>query len=319
MPSVIVSDRDPKFTSLFWSTLFDRFGTRLAMSSANHPQTDGQTERMVRTLKEMLRSCISHRQNDWTDKLAAIEFAYNNSIHPSTSLTPFELDLGFHPKTPYSLLIDGEKDVDAVESFIDNLEALQHQATEALQRTVDQQTASVNKNRPRVTEFRVGDLVLLSHKLLRTAASRVAGSKILRGKYSGPFTISRKVSPTAYQLDLPANIRIHPTVNIEYLKPYHASPAHLGQRDAPTNPDPVLTADGGEEYEVDRVLAHRYNAKDGFSYLVSWKGYALHDATWEPEGNLQNARDAINQYVRSTNIDNRSADGVRRSGRTSWK
>ena len=105
------------------------------------------------------------------------------------------------------------------------------------------------------------------------------------------------------------------TVNIEYLEPYHASPAHLGQRDAPTNPDPVLTADGGDEYEVDRILTHRYNAKDGFSYLVSWKGYD--DATWEPETNLQNARDAIDQYIRSTNIDDRSADGFRRSGRAS--
>jgi hypothetical protein len=73
---------------------------------------------MVRTLKEMLRSSISHRQDNWTDKLAALEFAYNNSIHPSTSLTPFELHLGFHPKTPYSLLIEPEKDVNAEEDFI---------------------------------------------------------------------------------------------------------------------------------------------------------------------------------------------------------
>jgi hypothetical protein len=231
-------------------------------------------------------------------------------------LTPFELDLGFHPKTPYSLLIDCGKEVDAVEHFIDNLEALQHQATECLQRTVDQQTASVNKNRPRVTEFRVGDSVLLSHKLLRTAASRVAGSKKLRGKYSGPFKISRKVSPTAYQLDLPANIRIHPTVNIEYLKPYHASPAHLGQRDAPSDPDPVLTADGIEEYEVDRVLAHRYNAKNGFSYLVSWKGYALHDATWEPESNLENATATLDEYKRSSGFSRTSVrHNTRRNNR----
>lgn len=125
MPSVVISDRDPKFTSLFSSTLFESFGTRLAMSSANHPQSDGQTERMVRTLKEMLRSTISHSQDDWTDKLSAIEFAYNNSIHPSTSLTPIELDLGFHPKTPYSLLLEFEKEVGAVQDFIQNLGALQ--------------------------------------------------------------------------------------------------------------------------------------------------------------------------------------------------
>ena len=93
MPSIVISDRDPKFTSLCWSTLFERFDVRLAMSSANHPQSDGQTERMVRTLKEMLRSSISFEQKDWTDKLPALEFAYNNTVHPSTGLTPFELVL----------------------------------------------------------------------------------------------------------------------------------------------------------------------------------------------------------------------------------
>jgi transposase InsO family protein len=101
-PSIIVSDRDSKFTSLFWATLFERFGTRLAMSSANHPQSDGQTERMVRTLKEMLRSSITLKQTDWTDKLAALEFAYNNSIHPSTSIRAWS---GSSPTN--SLLTDG--------------------------------------------------------------------------------------------------------------------------------------------------------------------------------------------------------------------
>jgi hypothetical protein len=296
MPSVIVSDRDPKFTSLFWSTLFERFGTRLAMSTANHPQSDGQTERMVRTLQEMLRSTISHEQHDWTDKLAALEFAYNNSIHPSTSLTPFELDLSRHPKTPYSLVMDTEKDVDAVEEFITKLEALQHQAIEALQKARDQQTRAVNKNRPRPQQFKEGDMVLISHKLLRTAASRVSGAAKLRGKYSGPFRILKKVSPTSYQLDLPANITIHPTVNIEYLKEYHASPDRLGRREAPSNPDPVMTTDEINEYEVDRILAHRHH-KNRISYLVLWKGYGMHDATWEPEENLSNAQDALQAYA----------------------
>jgi transposase InsO family protein len=165
MPSVIVSDRDLKFTSLFWSTLFERFGTRLAMSSAYHPQSDGQTERMVRTLKEMLRTSIDYHQDKWTDKLSALEFAYNNSTHPSRGLTPFELDPGMHPKSPYSLLIEPERDVDSVEAFIQNLEALRHQAIEALQRARDVQTQAVKKNRPRPQEFQVGDLVLISHKL----------------------------------------------------------------------------------------------------------------------------------------------------------
>jgi transposase InsO family protein len=93
VPAVIISDRDTKFTSHFWRTLFERYGTKLALSSAYYPETDGQFERMVRTVKEMLRSVVNHKQDNWTEQLAAIDFAYNNSVHPSTSMTPFEEDL----------------------------------------------------------------------------------------------------------------------------------------------------------------------------------------------------------------------------------
>jgi transposase InsO family protein len=100
LPSVIVSDRDAKFTSRFWQSLFDRFGTKLAMSSAYHPQTDGQSERMVRTLKEMLRSAVDHRQHDWTHHLAELKFAYNNShMRPHSSLHSSSIP-GIIPRFP---------------------------------------------------------------------------------------------------------------------------------------------------------------------------------------------------------------------------
>jgi hypothetical protein len=108
MPHVIVSDRDTKFTSMFWRALMSRFGTRLAMFTGYHPQTDGQSEVMVRALKEMLRHYLSHNQKDWTQLLSALEFAYNNSINASTGLTPFELDLGYHPVTLHTAEADLE-------------------------------------------------------------------------------------------------------------------------------------------------------------------------------------------------------------------
>jgi hypothetical protein len=127
--------------------------------------------------------------------------------------------------------------------------------------------------------------------------------------------ITKKISPNAYQLDLPAHIRIHPTINIEYLKEYHTSPAHFGPRDAPSNPDPVLTSTGTEEYEVERILSHRSHPTQGTSYLVAWKGYALHDSTWEPERNLGNAGEAIRDYWRSINVENGPSQPVRRTSR----
>jgi hypothetical protein len=138
----------------------------------------------------------------------------------------------------------------------------------------------------------------------------------LRGKYSGPFTIVKKVALTAYRLDLPSNIRIRPTINIEYLKPYHTGDARLGQRDTPSSPDTILTYEGIKEYEVDHILAHRAHGRSGWAYLVACKGYAMHDATWEPEANLGIAREAINAYLDSENIDDRSPPTARRSAST---
>jgi hypothetical protein len=97
MPSVIISDRDPKFTSLFWSTLFERFGTRLAMSSANHPQSDGQTERMIRTLKEMLsRGRGIHKQREQRipfGQFACFLILYNSHLPQRLLLNNHSLDI----------------------------------------------------------------------------------------------------------------------------------------------------------------------------------------------------------------------------------
>ncbi|KZV17593.1 hypothetical protein F511_37213 [Dorcoceras hygrometricum] len=81
IPVSIVSDRDPRFTSKFWSSLQDALGTKLAMSTAYHPQTDGQTERTIQTLEDMLRSVIMDFGGNWQDTLSLVEFSYNNSLH----------------------------------------------------------------------------------------------------------------------------------------------------------------------------------------------------------------------------------------------
>ena len=104
LPATIVSDRDPRFTSHFWRCLWAHTGTKLAMSTAYHPQTDGQTERANRTLEDMLRACVSDRQDDWDEHLTAIEIAYNNSEQASTGFTPFYLNSGQHPTFPLSAL-----------------------------------------------------------------------------------------------------------------------------------------------------------------------------------------------------------------------
>ena len=90
IPLNIVSDRDPRFTSRFWKALQQAFGTQLRFSTAYHPQTDGQTERTIQTLEDMLRACVMEQGKGWDKYLPLVEFAYNNSYHSSIKIAPYE-------------------------------------------------------------------------------------------------------------------------------------------------------------------------------------------------------------------------------------
>ncbi|POM74747.1 Pol protein [Phytophthora palmivora] len=98
LPETIVSDRDPRFTGAFWDTLFQLLGTKLTMSTADHPQTDGQTERTNRVHEDTLRSACAEAPRSWPDQLPMVEFALNNAVHASTGFTPFYLNGLRHPQ-----------------------------------------------------------------------------------------------------------------------------------------------------------------------------------------------------------------------------
>ncbi|XP_052188792.1 uncharacterized protein LOC127799098 [Diospyros lotus] len=104
VPKSIVSDRDTKFLSYFWKVLWGKIGTKLLFSTAYHPQTDGKTEVVKRTLTQLLRTVIQKNLKNWEDCLPFIEFAYNRSVHSSTKYSPFEIVYGFNPLTPLDLL-----------------------------------------------------------------------------------------------------------------------------------------------------------------------------------------------------------------------
>lgn len=230
IPCVIVSDRDVVFTSAFWRTLFNRFGTKLALSTAYRPQTDGQSERMVPTVKEMLKSVINHKQTDRVHHLTASELAYNNSVHPSTQVTPFELDLGYRPRGMYSDLSDTKAEVQTTTEFNESLNARQIAAHESLEKNRQTQASAMNRSRARPTVYKAGDLVMLSTRFVNPPFLKGSGSRKLKAKYVGPFKVVRKVSSTSYELDRPDSIKDHPGINLQYLKDYHESPARFPSR-----------------------------------------------------------------------------------------
>ena len=300
VPSSIVSDRDVRFTSLFWRALWKQLGTRLAMSTAYHPQTDGQTERANRTLEEMLRAYVSYRQDDWDQHLTAAEIAYNNSKQASTGFSPFFLNSGQHPHLPLSVAAIPSDHMSQNQSASDMLSDLYtdlDRAKQNLHQAQQRQAHYANQHRRQV-EFSIGDQVLLSTAHLKNEQR----APKLASKFIGPFPISRVISPVAYQLQLPDTMsRIHAVFHISQLKPYRDGSSQFPSRvQAPSRPSADVLPDTNEEaWEVERVVNKRTLRAGRVEYLVLWKGYPDWERTWEPAVNLRHASDAVREYEES--------------------
>ncbi|CEH19115.1 dna rna polymerases superfamily protein [Ceraceosorus bombacis] len=231
MPSVIVSDRDTRFTSLFWTALCKGMGTKLAMSTAFHPQTDGQTECLNRVIKEMIRHYISYRQDNWSEHLNTLEYAYNDSVQASTGRTPFELDLGYHPASPLRPIGQANEQItpSSVEDFAQDLQASALAAADAIADAHIAQARNYNKKKSNKT-FNVGDLVKLSSRHVHPNFDHRRKSRKLLPKYYGPYKILARITPNSYRLELPAPLQIHNVINIQHLAPFHAMPQRFAQR-----------------------------------------------------------------------------------------
>ncbi|KAL4296734.1 hypothetical protein GQ457_12G000020 [Hibiscus cannabinus] len=221
IPRSIVSDRDVKFLSHFWRTLWSKIGTKLMFSTTCHPQTDGQTEVVNRVLSTLLRSIIKKNIKTWEDCLPHVEFAYNHVVHSATKMSPFEVVYGFNPITPLDLLPLPQEQVISKDgkARADYVKRLHQQVKENLERRTQQYEKQANKGRKRVT-FDVGDWVWVHFRKERFPAQR--RSKLLpRG--DGPFQVLEKVNDNAYKLDLPGDYNVSATFNVSDLSPYDDS------------------------------------------------------------------------------------------------
>jgi hypothetical protein len=290
-PQSIVSDRDSKFTSTFWTTVCELWGLKRAMSTAFHPATDGQTERVNRMLEEYLRCYVSPLQDDWDRFLPMAEFAINDSYQVSIGMTPFYMTYGYHPHLPNRLGEPG-KDNPAGKLFVENIQKAVKRAKEVWAAAQQRQKMHADSKRKDV-QFAPGDMVLLStaNIILRTP-----GTQKLLPRFIGPFKVLKQVGTVAYKLKLPDAMKVHPVFHVSLLKAYRA--------DGPIQPPPLpLTfEDGLPLYEVERVLKHRDKNSQGQKlrvrqYLIKWKGYGVENNTWEPETNLNAA--ALNSYLQS--------------------
>jgi hypothetical protein len=294
MPSVIISDRDPKFTSMFWQAFFKALGTSLAMSTAHHQQTNGQTERMNEVVETTLRAYVNHRQDDWDTHLTMVEFSINNSVQSSTGHTPFFLNFGRHPRTPSTMLAGDDSPVHSVQEMLESLSSLNNSAKDHLLRAQQRQSSSTDAHR-RDVKFNVGDQVLINASVLGSDYNNDRAAAKLKTKWLGPFPVTA-VDKRTVTVTLPPTSRAWNVFHVCEVKHYN-SPVDPSNPRPP--PDFVDESTGDMHYVVEKIINKRVKGRGRsarIEYLVKWEGYPEHESTWQGLKDLEDARDLVQEY-----------------------
>ncbi|GKD59860.1 putative reverse transcriptase domain-containing protein [Tanacetum coccineum] len=220
IPVSIICDHDPRFASNFWRSLLKALGTNLDMSTAYHPQTDGQSERTIQTLKDMLRACVIGFGKGWVNHLPLVEFSYNNSYHASIKAAPFEALYGRKCRSPVCWAEVREVQLTGPEIVQETTEKIIH-IKQRIQAARDRQKSYTNlKHKP--MEFQVGDRVMLKVSPWKGVVHFGKRGK-LNPRYVRPFKVLEKVKFVAYKLELPQELsRVHNTFHVTNLNKCYA-------------------------------------------------------------------------------------------------
>jgi hypothetical protein len=285
MPKNLVSDRASLFTSKFWSTLCYYLKAKRRLSTAFHPQTDGQTERQNQMLEHYLRCYCSFEQDDWASHLSMAEFTYNNAKHSSTGMSPFEALYAYSPDLRLNIEDDiPEGEAPAARERVEEMHKIRELLEENLAKAIKRQKKYYDKEHA-PKRFAVGDQVLLKAKNLRS----IRPSPKLNNKFAGPFVISDIIGTQAYRLRLPPIYRsIHPVFHVSLLEPYHC-------REGEEPPDHPIIVEGEEEWHVEAIRADRIH-RGKQQFLVKWEGFSEDENTWEPVEHLDHADEALAEY-----------------------
>ena len=220
LPYEFVTDRDARFTSYFMREVCRLLKFQQAMSTAFHPQTDGQTERANRVLEEMLRQYVSPFHDDWDEHFDMVEFAINNAWQQSVQDTPFMLTYGQHPLT--YLTLQTHSHVPAAAEFAEKMQASTEHAKLCMESAQQRQKTYADKGRRDVT-FEAGEQLMLNTKNVR---NKNPGCPKLMPRWIGPFKVLERVGKGAYRLNLPLELKMHPVFHVSLLQPW-AEGSHL--------------------------------------------------------------------------------------------
>nr|AAT39297.2 Gag-pol protein, putative [Solanum demissum] len=216
IPISIISDRGAQFTAQFWKSFKKGLGSKVNLSTAFYPQTDGQAERTIHTLEDMLRACVIDFKGNWDDHLPLIEFAYNNSYHSSIHMAPYEALYGRRCISPIGWFEVGEAQLigpDLVHQAMEKVKVIQERL-----KTAQSRQKSYIDVRTRALEFEVDDWVYLKVSPMK-GVMRFGKKGKLSPQYIGPYRIAKRIGNVAYELELPQELEaVHPVFHISMLK-----------------------------------------------------------------------------------------------------
>lgn len=290
LPGSIISDRDTRFVSLFWTSLAKRVGTDLLLSTAYHAQTDGESERSNQTVENVLRSVIGYGLDDeWEKKMGEIEFLINTSKHAATGSAPYEVLYGFRPRSLTDLVAGTADKSFTREEWIANRRILRQEVSDAIADAATTMARHYDRSH-RDVELNVGDMVMVRARQGLTIPG--VGSGKLSRRFFGPFKILARIGATAYKVKLPHEYKMHNVINVQHLK---GCPRDEFNRLPPPPPPPVVVDDTWADYEVDSILDKR-KRRGQTQYLVKFKGYNNADALWYDESDSESFSELRDEY-----------------------
>ncbi|MCO5609114.1 hypothetical protein L7F22_063336 [Adiantum nelumboides] len=218
MPETIVSDRDPRFTSLFWKAIWENIGMPLQFSSSFHPQTDGQSEIANSVVLDLLKSYISDQKTQWERYLPLVEFAYNNTIHSSTGKAPFEIVESAMKVPPF---LSTKDKIFETDEYTRDLDTAFAKVRETLQKSQERQKKAADRHQ-RDLKLKENDWVLLRFEKarLRKKKGKERLFPKLSMRYYGPFQIIEQINDVSFRLRLPDTWKIHNAFHVSLLKPF---------------------------------------------------------------------------------------------------
>ena len=237
LPNTVVSNRGSVFASNFLGELYKLLGIERKMSTAFHPQTDGQTERLNHEINQYLRTYVNDRQDDWAKWIKIAQFVWNNMVSEVTTNSLFGITRSYSPHM-------GVEPTETMAPAAKDFAVIFNKVVEASEKAKLSMKVQVDKHRNPALHYKVGQQVWLSTDNLRMLN---CASKKLMEKWIGPYEVTR-VTPNVLELKLPKTLRIHPVVNVSRVKPYLGPlPSQPVSRPSPVQ----VSEECDEEYEVD--------------------------------------------------------------------